>query len=108
MGAQPQTTGERSVKKTKAVSNAPSRRARKAHRGQAAKAAGPTAHDYDRFYSAAANLIRKSGGTAVVATGIRVIQFPGDKEFQYTFGVQIVGRKPPYRERPHRSDGGGQ
>lgn len=60
----------------------------------------------DRLYRAVANYLQKCGGSAVLASGIQIIQWPSDKPGQFTVGVKVLGRKPTYSDGSSDAAGG--
>lgn len=52
----------------------------------------------DRLYKAVAHYLEKCGGSAVLASGIQIIQWPSDKPGQFTVGIKVLGRKPTYSD----------
>lgn len=52
-----------------------------------------------RLYKAVAHYLKKCGGSAVLSSGIQIIQWPSDRPGQFTVGVKVLGRKPTFSDR---------
>ena len=49
-----------------------------------------------RLYKAVAHYLKKTGGFALLSSGVTIIQWPEDRPEQFTVGVKILGGKPTY------------
>lgn len=52
-----------------------------------------------RLYKAVANYVEKLGGNVVVACGVQIQLWPGDKNYDFTVAVKCIGTKPSCTER---------
>ena len=45
-----------------------------------------------------AHYLEKCGGEAVLSSGIQIIEWPSDRQGQFTVGIKVLGRKPTYSD----------